>query len=66
MATRREHREAMREQFGDLVTVSQAARYMGIDPRTARKYIEAHEIEPTRIGGRDKFSVIDLAKCLAT
>ena len=66
MATRKEHREAMREQYGSFLTISQSADYMGVDPRTAKKFIEEHDLEPTRIGGRWKYSAIDLAKCLAT
>lgn len=66
MASRKDIREDLRSLYGSMLTTAQVGQYLGCDPRTARKYIESHEIEPTRIGGREKFSVIDLAKCLAT
>lgn len=65
MATRRELREQMRDQFGGFLTISQTAAYIGCDPRTAKKFILEHELEPVRIGGRWKYSAIDLARCLA-
>ena len=64
MATRKDIREDIRGQFGGYLTVSQIAQYIGIDRRTAKKYILEHELEPTRICGHWRYSVIDLGRCL--
>lgn len=64
MATRREHRTDIREQYGGFLTLSQIGKYMGIDPRTAKKYVEEHELKPTRICGRWMYDAIDIAKCI--
>lgn len=66
MATRRQHRDELRETFGGFLTISQVGQYLGCDPRTAKKYIREHELEPIRVGGRWKYSAIDLARCMAT
>ncbi len=63
MATRKELRQDMREQFGSFLTVSQIGKYLGCSPKTASEYIEEHELHPVRVGGRWKYSVIDLARC---
>lgn len=65
MATRREHRQAMREQFGDYLTVADVARYLGVNRRTAERFLEQENIEGDMIVGRKKYSAIDIARCLA-
>lgn len=62
MATRKDIREDIRRVYGSMLTASQIGQYLGVDPRTARKYIEEHDLIPVRICGRDKYSVVDLAK----
>lgn len=62
MATRKDIREDIRRVYGSMLTASQIGQYLGVDPRTARKYIEEHDLTPVRICGRDKYSVVDLAK----
>lgn len=65
MATRRQHRDELREEFGGFLTISQVGQYLGCSPHTAKQYILEHELEPIRIGGRWKYSAIDLARCFA-
>lgn len=65
MATRKDIREDIRGLYGSMLTVSQIGQYLGVDQRTAKKYIEEHDLMPVRVCGREKYSVIDFAKAVS-
>jgi predicted transcriptional regulator len=66
MATRKELRQDMREQFGSFLTASEIGKYLGCSPKTASEYIKEHDLHPVMVGNRRKYSVRDLAKLLGT